>query len=423
MTFASAVQPSAEAEMLAALTPALAATSLLLLAFIAYTVRSLSLGRFHDPEMDHRGVGGLTSAGLRHFFAWMMRPLWRGLALAGVPPNAITTLSFSLAVGAGVAAAVGRFALAGWVFIAAGTLDFLDGRVARETGKATRGGALLDSVLDRYCESALLVGLAWYYRSTWVLVPALLALTGSLFVPYVRARGEAIGVQMKDVGFMQRPERLALLGLGVAFGPVPQALLFGDEAHPRYHLAIAALVVLAATSHATALQRLAHLLRALGGKATTGVETLRRAPRALIVSAVATFCDYLVTRNLVEFHVASPPVATAVGCAVGGVIAFILSREWAFGARGGSVKAQAARYAFVSGTSALLNAGGVAIALLVPGADYRVGWVITRALVFATWNFPLLNGFAFPARERTLPALEGASEANRTLEDGAKVSP
>ena len=43
-------------------------------------------------------------------------------------------------------------------------------------------------------------------------------------MPYVRARGEAIGIGMKDVGFMQRPERVVMLGFGVALAPVLQAV-------------------------------------------------------------------------------------------------------------------------------------------------------------------------------------------------------
>ena len=358
------------------------------------------LGRFHDAEMDARGLGGLTTARMRHFFAWTMSPVWRGLSVAKVPPNALTTLAFGLAAAAGVGVSVGRFALGGWLFLAAGALDFLDGRVARETGRATRSGAVLDSVVDRYCECAFLVGLAWYYRQSWVLAVVLLSLTGSVLVPYVRARGEAIGVVMKDVGFMQRPERIVALGVGVAFAPVPQALFFANEPHPTYHLTIAVLCVLAVTAHATALQRMAHLLGALGGLAAGGLKAFRRSPRAILVSAVATGGDYLCTQSLVSIHALSPPFATVIGCVVGGVIAFLLSRNWAFDATRGPIVTQAVRYVFVSGTTALLNAGGVALALLVPNTDYRVGWVITRAVVFLTWSFPLLNEFAFPPRER-----------------------
>jgi phosphatidylglycerophosphate synthase/putative flippase GtrA len=387
-------------ESWAALAPAVGGMAMVLVAVVAYALRTGFVGPFHDAEMDGRGVGGLTTARVRHFFAWAMRPLWRGLALAKVPPNALTTLAFGLAVAAGVGVSVGRFALGGWLFLGAGTLDFLDGRVARETGRATRSGAVLDSVVDRYCECAFLVGLAWYYRDSWVLVVALLSLTGSVLVPYVRARGEAIGVVMKDVGFMQRPERIIALGFGVALAPVPQALFFASEVRPSYHSAIAVLCVLALTAHATALQRLAHLLAALGGLAAGGIREFGRSPRAILVSTVATGSDYLCTYSLVSFGSLPPPLATVIGCIVGGVIAFLLSRNWAFDATRGPIGAQVVRYAFVSGTTAMLNAGGVALALLVPGADYRIGWVIARALVFVTWSFPLLNEFAFPPRER-----------------------
>jgi len=206
---------------------------------------------------------------------------------------------------------------------------------------------------------------------------------------------------MKDVCFMQRPERIVALGVGVALAPVPQALFFAHEARPSYHSAIAVLCLLALTAHATALQRLAHLLGALGGLAAGGLHAFRRSPRAILVSTVATGSDYLCTHSLVSYGSLSPPLATVIGCIVGGIIAFVLSRNWAFDATRGSVAVQSLRYAFVSGTTAMLNAGGVALALLVPGTDYRVGWVIARALVFLTWSFPLLNEFAFPPRERS----------------------
>lgn len=395
-----ALTTSALDQSWASIAPALVGLGVLSAALVAYGVRTAVLGRFHDAEMDARGLGGLTTARMRHFFAWTMSPVWRGLSLAKVPPNALTTLAFGLAAAAGVGVSVGRFALGGWLFLAAGALDFLDGRVARETGRATRSGAVLDSVVDRYCECAFLVGLAWYYRGSWVLAVVLLSLTGSVLVPYVRARGEAIGVVMKDVGFMQRPERIVALGVGVAFAPVVQALFFARQPHPSYHLTIGVLCLLAVTAHATALQRMAYLLGALGGLAAGGLRAFRRSPRAIFVSAVATGSDYLCTQSLVSIHALSPPIATVVGCVVGGVIAFLLSRNWAFDATRGPFMSQALRYVFVSGTTALLNAGGVALALLVPNTDYRVGWVITRALVFITWSFPLLNEFAFPPRER-----------------------
>lgn len=398
----TSVPAPATEDLWAVLSPAMIALGALAVALVVYAARNRRNGRFTDEEMDDRGVGGLFHRSARHFFAWIMRPLWRGLVAAGVPPNAITTLSLGLALGAGIGVALGRFGLGGWLFIAAGALDFLDGRVAREAGQATRSGAVLDSVIDRYSESALLVGIAWYYRDSATLVAVLLALTGSLFVPYVRARGEAIGVVMKEVGFMQRAERVVLLGFGVAFAPVFQALAFPSAARPSYHLAIGVVWVLAVTSHVTALQRLFFLLGSFGGRAASALRTFRRAPRALVTSLIATSADYWVAAHLVSFELLSPPIATALGCMVGGVIAFTLSRNWAFGATRGPLSNQAARYVFVSGTSAGLNAGAVALFLLIPDASYPLVWFVARALVFLSWNYPLSHGFAFPPRERAV---------------------
>jgi phosphatidylglycerophosphate synthase/putative flippase GtrA len=408
---------SASARVWTALAPALVFVALILVGVLAYAVRSLFWGRFQDEEAETRGLGGLTTARVRHFFAWLMRPLWRSLAAAGVPPNALTTLSVAIALGSGLAASQGRFALAGWIFFAAASLDFLDGRVARATGRASRSGAALDSVLDRYCEAALLTGLAWYYRDSWALVLVLLALSGSLLVPYVRARGEALGAKLSDVGFMQRPERILVLGAGVAFAPVPEALLAPMDPHPPHRLAILALVVLAVTAHVTALQRLAHLLRSLGNQ--QGVRW-HLVPRALTVSVVATATDFLAVQALLTVPL-SLPLATLAGCGVGAVVAFLLSRGWAFGVAHETMGRQLSRFAFVSGSSALLNAGGVAIMLLVPGMGSFVAWAVTRVVVFVCWNFPLLSEWAFPES----PSIRGGKRSVAELDSdlGAKSAP
>jgi phosphatidylglycerophosphate synthase len=383
---------SSSERILTAVAPAVLLTVVVVAALVVYLLRNAVRGRFHDEEMDHRGLGGLIGGRMRHFFAWLVRPLWRGLVVAQVPPNAITTLSLGLAMASGVAVAAGRFALGGWLYVVSGALDFVDGRVARETGRATAGGAALDSVLDRYVESALLVGLAWYYRDSWALLPALLALTGSLFVPYVRARGEALGATMKDVGFMQRPERILVLGLTVAFAPVPEALLVPLDPSPPHRLAIAGLILVAVTSHATALQRLAHLVRSLDPSRVT---RLRPMPRMVIVSVLATALDMAMVAILVKGLAVAPSPATALGCVAGGVFAFLCSRVWVFEATQGGPGRQAFRHAFVSGTSAVLNGGGVAVLLLLPQVPFVLAWAVARVVVFATWNFPLARDWVF----------------------------
>jgi phosphatidylglycerophosphate synthase/putative flippase GtrA len=363
---------------------------------ILYGLRRLRNQPFFDEEIAQRAAG-LGAYRLRHFFAWTMRPWCSLLAHAAIPPNVITSLSLVFALGAGLAVAPGRFALGGWLFVLAGVLDFLDGRVARSTGQTTLGGAALDSVLDRYVESAMLVGLAWYYRHSWVLVASLLALTGSLLVPYVRARAESLGVSLANVGFMQRPERVVLLGVGTALSPIVEVLLAPDDPHPPHRLAIIAMVVLGLTSQATALQRLYRLLGALGGHAANqlGQHPLAPPARLALGSAVATLVDCGVASGLTYALHVHAGIATALGCVVGAGISFVLARGWAFEATGHWLP-QLWRYAGVSAATAGLNSGGVVL-LLSLNAPFLVAWWCTRIVVFATWSYPLQRDFVFSA--------------------------
>jgi len=89
----------------------------------------------------------------------------RGLALSKIHPNVLTALGLVINIGAAALLAVGQFRWAGAVIIGAGVFDMVDGRVARETNRVTRFGGFFDSVLDRYSDLALLVGLLVWYGS------------------------------------------------------------------------------------------------------------------------------------------------------------------------------------------------------------------------------------------------------------------
>src|SRR5436189_3971254 len=120
-------QAAAADELLRAIAPVIAFFAAVFVAALVYVLRNRTRAAFHDEEMDDRGAGGLTTRNLRHFFAWLVRPLWQRLARARFPPDVITKLSVLIAVGAGLAVAGGRFALGGWLFLGAGLLDYLDG--------------------------------------------------------------------------------------------------------------------------------------------------------------------------------------------------------------------------------------------------------------------------------------------------------
>jgi CDP-diacylglycerol--glycerol-3-phosphate 3-phosphatidyltransferase len=83
-------------------------------------------------------------------------------------------------------------------------------------------GALLDSVIDRYSEFVMFLGIAAYFirmKNFFILVLVFIALCGSIMVSYTRARAESLGFESK-AGIMQRAERIVFLGSGALFHPV-----------------------------------------------------------------------------------------------------------------------------------------------------------------------------------------------------------
>ena len=376
------------------LAPALFATGYFVFGGMLYFLRVRIKGDFHDSEIEGRGESKLLTMNTRLAFFWVLSPLWRLVSKSKIPPNAITTLSVLMAFAAGFSAAAGRFALAGWLYILAGILDVVDGRLARLTDTASRRGEALDSILDRYADGAILMGLSWYYADTWVLFPCLLALVGSQIVPYVRARGAALGVQVK-IGLMQRAERIVYLGGLTALSPVLEALVRPEDPKPIHALAVVGVVLLAISTHVTALQRLVYLLNALDESETDSpLLDKGQVTRNVISGGIATGIDFLVVTSLVSMAFFSPVWATALGCLVGAVVNFTMNREWTFKS-GGARLPQAWRYSFVSFTSALLNMGGLAVLLMLPNIDYRICWVVVRVAVFITWNFPLQRDYVF----------------------------
>lgn len=140
----------------------------------------------------------------------------RGLALSKIHPNFLTLIGLLINVYAAVLLASGRFLVAALVIIGAGIFDMVDGRVARATNQVTRFGAFFDSVLDRYSDLFLLMGLLVYYsninRNFYVVLTAVV-MTTSVMISYTRSRAENVIPSCK-VGFLERPERVVLLIIG-----------------------------------------------------------------------------------------------------------------------------------------------------------------------------------------------------------------
>lgn len=371
--------------------PALALGTYFIVGLVAYAIRVARKGEYTDDEIERRGTSTLVGWHIRGWFGWVTGPLWKGLAWTGLPPSGVTTVSALLSMAAGVAFAAGRFSVGGWLYIFSGTLDGIDGRLARATGRATKAGGALDSILDRYADAAVFMGLAWYYRESWVMMAALFALVGSLLTSYIRAKGESLGVDV-SVGLVQRAERVGFLGVMTALSPIPAALYTPNDPEPFHALAVVALVVLAVSSQYTAAQRFVYVLLATREPA---VHQPAMMARNVVSAVVATAADFALFSALVISGGTLPWLATLVASFAGGVINFALNREWTFKV-GGDALPQATRYALVSTINALLNAGGVAVLMLLPASDAWLAWGITRAVVFLAWSFPMQRDYVFP---------------------------
>jgi len=183
-----------------------------------------------------------------------------GLAVLGLSPNAWTMLSLVPAL-AGIAALIeGRLAWGLVLFSLSAFIDIVDGTVARVTHQASKKGAFIDGIVDRYVELLLYLGLMLYLgRGEYLGLPHevwfMLLLFGSLMTTFVRAYADHRGMvkgeeRLKRMGgLLERFERLMLLYAGMFLG------LFNTE------WLMAVIVITAVLANATALQRIDFAVR------------------------------------------------------------------------------------------------------------------------------------------------------------------
>ena len=149
-------------------------------------------------------------------FMFPLRAIIRAFIALRIHPNVLTLIGVCINLAAAWALALGRFVLAGFIMVAANLFDFIDGKVAHQTGTASAFGGFWDSVMDRFSDMALFLGLVYLYgslqRPDYVLITAL-AMTFTVLTSYTRARAESL-IEKCKVGFMERPERIVLFMIG-----------------------------------------------------------------------------------------------------------------------------------------------------------------------------------------------------------------
>lgn len=215
-------------------------------------------------------------------------PAVRGLLKFGLTPNAVTAIGLLLNAGVAVIFIVGAeegnrgdFHYVGWagvLVLFAGLFDMLDGQVARLGNMSSVYGALFDSVLDRYSEFIMFLGICYYLVAHHYFISSLfafVALIGSMMVSYTRARSEGLGIQNKG-GLMQRPERVVLVGASAIACGLTAHIIGGDYKlfipGIRYHVFETMTVftlpitIMAVLTNMTAIKRLTDAKKVLDKK-------------------------------------------------------------------------------------------------------------------------------------------------------------
>ncbi|NLI82459.1 MAG: CDP-alcohol phosphatidyltransferase family protein [Deltaproteobacteria bacterium] len=201
------------------------------------------------------------------YYSLLQRHLVPRLMILKVKPNHITFMGLFVSLGAGLSFAYSPL-LGGLFTLLTGLLDTLDGSLARALGQTRKFGAFLDSVLDRYTEFIIFLGIWCYFYRQGASTPffslvILLILFGSLMVSYTRARAEGLGEPCM-VGLFQRGERIVLIGLAGIFNPLVNRWIGLSAGHWGQDITLTlVLLVLAVGTNWTALWRFLHVLNNL----------------------------------------------------------------------------------------------------------------------------------------------------------------
>ena len=201
----------------------------------------------------------MTLDRLRPLADRLLDPFVAGARRAGIGPNGVSVLAIVLAGAAAVAYALAGdrpvlYLIGALLVFGNGWLDLLDGALARSLDVESAAGDLLDHVLDRYADLAVIAGLA-AGTGTWALGFA--AVTGVLLTSYLGTQAEAVGLDRVYGGLVGRADRLAIIGVTTALMPVVPDPVRGLT------LVGWLLVLLAVVGHLTALQRFVYAMRAL----------------------------------------------------------------------------------------------------------------------------------------------------------------
>ena len=183
-------------------------------------------------------------------------PLAGLVAKTRITPNQMTWAAFGIALLSFVSFVYGQNIVGGLLVQLSSIVDGIDGSLARLKGMTSAFGGFLDSVLDRYADILIVLGLALWsvayetYSGVWL--AGFLAIAGTVCISYTRARIGSNHRHLFDKGLKSlasRDIRLFLIMLGAVAGQ-----------------AYFCLIVIAALTNLVVFYRLVYMYRYLGQK-------------------------------------------------------------------------------------------------------------------------------------------------------------
>jgi CDP-diacylglycerol--glycerol-3-phosphate 3-phosphatidyltransferase len=162
---------------------------------------------------------GLIPDWLDKIFLDSVTPMIKFFSSVKINPNWLTFLSFVQNIIAAFFIVIEKFLVGGLFIVVAGIFDFIDGKVAAKTKSITIYGAILDSILDRYSDIVIYLGIILYYQRYSYdisLMVTVIAIVGSVMTSYIKAIGESYGVKFR-MGALRRQERITLICVGLVF--------------------------------------------------------------------------------------------------------------------------------------------------------------------------------------------------------------
>lgn len=229
---------------------------------MVFTVLHKRRGSEISERVRQAGGSVILSHFLKEYGYWWLQVPARVLVALKVHPTHVTLGGMVVVLVGSALVGAGFIGLGGLAILLGSLSDMLDGIVARERGLTSTAGEYIDSLVDRYTDLGVFIGLGALYRhQPGILCVVVAAAVGSVVVSYARAKAESLGIRNVPKGPMQRAERAVLLGFGIYLSPI--ALQLWAPLGDTLWLGVSICALIAVLANISAIQMASYTTQAL----------------------------------------------------------------------------------------------------------------------------------------------------------------